>query len=69
MHRFGIKNVLFGYFWARILNILLSYKKLAPSNFVYLESFSKKLKCLNLGPQMPYLGAFGLEFENNIAIF
>ena len=30
--KFGTKNVLFGYFWARILKKLLSYLILAPSN-------------------------------------
>ena len=30
--KFGIKNALFGYFWARILKKLLSYLKSAPSN-------------------------------------
>ena len=34
-----------------------------------LRNFVKKCKCLNLGPIIPYLGIFGLEFENNIAIF
>ena len=29
---------------------------------VYLQNFAKKQKCLNLGPKMPYLGIFGLEF-------
>ena len=37
--------------------------------FFYLENFTKKQKCLNLGPKMPDLGIFGLEFENNFAIF
>ena len=37
--------------------------------FVYLQNFTKKQKCLNLGPKTPDLGNFGLEFENNIAIF
>ena len=32
MPKFGTKNSLFGYFWARILKILLSYLKPAPSN-------------------------------------
>ena len=27
------------------------------------------MKNLNLGPKMPYLGSFGLEFENAIVIF
>ena len=29
---------------------------------VCLQYFTKKQKCLNLGPKMPYLGIFGLEF-------
>ena len=29
----------------------------------------KKQKFLNLGPKMPYLGKFGMEFENNIVKF
>ena len=37
--------------------------------FVYLQNFTKKQKCLNLGPKMPDLCIFGLEFENNIVIF
>ena len=37
--------------------------------FVYLTNFTKKQKCLNLGPEMPDLGIFGLELENNIVIF
>ena len=28
--------------------------------FVLLQNFDKKLKCLNLGPKMPYLGVCGL---------
>ena len=44
-----------------------------------MQNFSKKQKCLNLGPKMPYLGIyqqklsylsiFGLEFEKNVVIF
>ena len=37
--------------------------------FSYLQNFTKKEKCLNLGPKTPDLGIFGLEFENNIVIF
>ena len=33
--------------------------------FVYLQNFTKKQKCLNLGPKMLYLGIFGLEFKKN----
>ena len=29
----------------------------------------KKENCLNLETEMPDLGIFGLEFENNIVIF
>ena len=32
-------------------------------------SLAQKEKLLNLGPKMPHLGIFGLELENNIAIF
>ena len=37
--------------------------------FVKLQNFSKKEKHLNLGAKMGYLGIFGLEFYNTIAIF
>ena len=30
--------------------------------FVCLQNFMKKPKYLNLGPKMPYLGIFGIEF-------
>ena len=30
--------------------------------FVKLQNFAKKQKCLNLGPKIPHLGIFGLEF-------
>ena len=36
--------------------------------FVYLQNFTKKEKCLNLGPKMSDLCIFELEFENNIVI-
>ena len=31
--------------------------------FVQLQNFAEKQKCLNLGPKMPYLGIFGLQFQ------
>ena len=34
-----------------------------------MQNFVKKQKCLNLGPKMPDLGIFGLEFENNMVKF
>ena len=30
--------------------------------FVQLQNFAEKQKCLNLGPKMPYLGILGLDF-------
>ena len=36
--------------------------------FVYLQNFTKKQKCLNLGPKIPYLGIFGLEFLKTVVI-
>ena len=37
--------------------------------FVYLQSFTRKLKCLNLGAEMPDFQIFSLKFEQNIVIF
>ena len=37
--------------------------------FVYLQNFTKKHKCLNVGPKMPDLDIFRLEIENNVVIF
>ena len=37
--------------------------------FVYLQSLTRKLKCLNLESEMPDLGIFGIRFENIIVIF
>ena len=37
--------------------------------FVSLQNLTKKQKFLNLGPKMPNLGIFELEFESNIVIF
>ena len=61
----GTKNALFGYFWQRtIVRFEISILK-----FAYLQNFTKKQKCLNLGPKTLDLGNFGLEFENYIVIF
>ena len=46
---------------------LFSYLKLAPSNLSYCKVWGK-IKSINLGPKVPDLGTFGLEFENNIEI-
>ena len=37
--------------------------------FVCLQNFTEKQKCLNLWPKKTGLGILGLEFENNIVIF
>ena len=34
-----------------------------------MQNFTKKQKCLNVGPKIHNLGIFGLEFEKNIVIF
>ena len=41
--------------------------KSGPSNLSNAK-FCEEIKCLNLGPKIPFLGIFGLEFENNIVI-
>ena len=42
MLKFGTKNALFGYFWARILKKLLPYLKSAPSNLSSCKISRKK---------------------------
>ena len=42
---------------------------ISPLKLVQLQNFEKKQKCLNLGPKIPYLGMFRLDFENDIVIF
>ena len=47
----------------------LSYFKSGPSNFPICKIWQKKKKkkkILNLGPNRPYLGTFGLEFDKDI---
>ena len=69
MPKFGTKNAFFGYFWARILKKLLSYLKSASSHLSICKIPRKKQKCLNLGPKVPDLCIFELEFKNIIVIF
>ena len=69
MPKLGIKNAVFGYFWARILEKLLSYLKSAPSILSIRKISRRKKKCLNSGTKMPDLGIFRLEHENNVVIF
>ena len=69
MPKFGTKNALFGYFWARIKKKTIVIFEIRTLEFFNLQNFAKKQKCLNLGPKMPYLGIFGLEFQKTIVIF
>ena len=43
----------------------MSYLKLASSNLLTCNVSSKNKKTLNLGPKIPYLGIFGLQFNKN----
>ena len=47
---------------------LLSYLNQHPQICLFAKFHKKNQKCLNLGPKMPDLCIFGLEFENNIVI-
>ena len=76
--KFGTKNTLLGCFWQkRLIWVFLgeNFKKTfvifenSSLKLIYLQNFTEKQKCLNLGPEMPDLGNFGQEFENNIVIF
>ena len=76
---FLTQNALFVYFWTTILKELLSNLKSVTLKFVYLQTFKKKQKCLNLGPKMLDLGVFdqkcliwvflGQNFKRTIVIF
>ena len=66
--KFETKNDLFGYFWARIFKNYCHIWNWHPRTYLLAKISGKKQKCLNLGPKMPYLGIFGLVFENNIVI-
>ena len=66
MTKFGTKSALFGYFWTRILKLLSSYLKSAPSNFANSKILRKKQKHLNLGKKMPYLSILGVELKKTI---
>ena len=63
--KFGSKIALFETFSARILKNIIIFE-ISTHEFVKLQNFKKKSKCVNLGPKMPYLDIFVLEFENNI---
>ena len=60
---------LLGIFRQEFLKKTIVIFEISTRKFVYLQNFTRKQKCLNLGPKMPDLGTLGLEFENNIVIF
>ena len=43
----------------------MSYLKSATSNLLKCNVPSKNKKTLNLAPEIPYLGIFGLQFNKN----
>ena len=47
----------------------LEFGKNSTLEFVQLQNFVKKWKCLNLGTKMPYFGAFGQQCVKTIVIF
>ena len=61
------KNALFEYFWARIWKHYCHIWNQHP-RICLLAKFFKKT-CRNLGRKMPYLGAFGFEFEKAINLY
>ena len=68
--KFGTKNALFQYFWARIFKKLVVMFEISTLKFLsILQNFAKKQLCLNLAPKMLHLGIFGIVFKKNIVIF
>ena len=57
MSKFGTKNALFGYFWLEFEKNIVIFEISSPE-FVKLQNFVKKWKCLNVGQKMPCLGIF-----------
>ena len=78
MSKFGAKNSWFEYFGLEFENNIVIFE-ISTLEFVWLQNFAKKQKCLNLEPKMPYLGVFdqkcliwvflGKNFKNTIVIF
>ena len=66
--KFGIKNVRFLYFGAGIWKYYF-YIWNQRTLICLVAKFGTKRKSLNLGPKMPDLYTFGLEFGNNFVIF
>ena len=66
--KFGTKNVEFRYFRAGVWKYYYNNWNQCSRIFL-IEKFGAKIKSLNLGPKMLYLGVFELDFENDVAIF
>ena len=66
--KFGIKNTLFGYFWAGISK---SYRHIwnQHSQICIIAKFGAKTKILKFGTKNTLNGYFGGAIENNIVIF
>ena len=52
------KKCLIWVFLSKISRKAIVIFEIGTVKFVYLRNFTKKQKCLNLGPNMPYLGIF-----------
>ena len=63
--KFGTKIALFG---LGIENTIVTIK-ISVLKFAEMHDFVQQKKCLNLGPKIPYLGIFGMEFEKGFVIF
>ena len=51
MTKFGTKNALVSYYWARLRAVVIF--DISTLKFVYLQTFTKKRKYLNLGQNVP----------------
>ena len=67
MPKFGTKNALYGYFWARILKNYCHNCYQHPQ--IYLIAKFCEKEGLNFGQKMPDWGIFGLEFQNYVVMF
>ena len=57
----------FGYFWTRIWKYYCHNWNHCP-RICLIVTFCERIKYLNLGPKVSYLGIFGLEFYKTIVI-
>ena len=63
MPKFGTKKCLIWVFLRWNFRKAIVIFEISTLKFVYLQNFTEKQKCLNLGPKMPDLRIFGLEIE------